>query len=201
MAGLVSNDLRAVAFGCVSLGLCAQLSGATGQPATSQSPQAHAAPINACALLSSAEVSAVVGLAVDGGVRRDEGFQTNGSYSSACLWTVHRKDAKPADPSAPLGGKSFVILNAIRWPAGSDLARKYLEDFREASANGIIPGKPVARSFGDEALWWGDGLAVRKGDVSFGVSVFLPGAMPAQRGKLEEELAPHILQRLEHDAP
>ena len=198
---MLSKSRNAVAFVCGSLVLCAQPRDAAAQPATSQAAQAHAAPINACALLSSAEVAAVIGFPVDGGVRRDEGFQSNGSYSSACLWTARRKDNKPADPSAPLGGKSFVILNAMRWPAGSGLARKYLEDFREASANGVIPGKPVPRLFGDEALWWGDGLAVRKGDVSFGVSVFLPGAMPAQHGKLEEELAPRILRRLEHGAP
>ena len=142
----------------------------------------------------------MIGFPVDGGTRRDEGFQPNGSYSSACLWTVRRTGNHPADPRAPLGGKSFVILNSIQWPAGSGLARQYLEDFRAAAADGTIPGKPVPRSFGDEALWWGDGLAVRKGDVSFGVSVFLPGAMPAQPGKLEEQLAPHILRHLAQPA-
>jgi hypothetical protein len=106
---------------------------------------------------------------------------------------------RPADAAAPLGGKRFVILNVLRWPRGSDGARTYLEAFREASASGVIESKPIARPFGDEALWWGDGLAVRRGDVSFGVSVFMTrGAADTQphAGEREERLAKIILSRL-----
>lgn len=176
------------AFGTFLLGVQAYGAGAA--------PVAKAAEIDACTLLTAAEISRAIGLPVDAGVRRDAGMQKNGAYSSACLWTIRTQVAAPDNPAKPLNGKSFVILNAMQWPAGSNLARTYLEDFREASANGVIPGKPVPKSFGDEALWWGDGLAVRKRDVSFGVSVFMPG-VDKRPAEMEEKLAPHILRRLD----
>lgn len=157
---------------------------------------AKVAEIDACTLLTAAEISRAIGLPVDAGVRRDAGLQKTGAYSSACLWTIQTQTPAPHNPTKPLNGKSFVILNAMQWPAGSNLARTYLEDFREASANGVIDAKPVPKSFGDEALWWGDGLAVRKRDVSFGVSVFMPG-VSKRPAEMEEKLAPHILRRLD----
>lgn len=79
------------------------------------------------------------------------------------------------------------------------MARTFLESFRAAAADGTIAGKPIARDFGDEALWWGDGLAVRSGGVSFGISVFLPRAEgQLEKGVGEERLAPLVLRRLEH---
>lgn len=152
--------------------------------------------IDACSLLTTAQISRVVGLPVSEGVRRDQGLQQDGSYSSACVWVLRREAARPEDPLAPLGGRSFVILNAMQWPAGSGLARTFLEAFHAAAAKGEIPSKPVPRQFGDEALWWGDGLAVRVRDVSFGVSVFLPDGPPRSAGSFEEKLAPSILQSL-----
>jgi len=181
--------LRALA---AALLLPAAASAADSTPATA-APTA----INACALLTSAEIARVIGTAVDGGQRRDAGLEKNGAYSSACIWTLQRDLTKPADPAATFGGKAFVILNAQRWPAGSGKAGSFLEEFRQAAAHGEIPHAPVQRHFGDEALWWGDGLAVRVGDVSFGVSVFNPAARPKDyAGQLEEQLAPLILGRL-----
>lgn len=153
--------------------------------------------IDACALLLASEISAVVGLPADKGLRRDAGLEANGGYSSSCVWTLSPEKEAPLDPTAPLDGKSFVILNAIQWPHDSGLARTFLEAFRKAAVNGDIPSYPRPRDFGDEALWWGDGLAVRVRDVSFGVSVFIPGLAPRAPGKFEEQLAPHILGRLE----
>ena len=58
----------------------------------------------------------------------------------------------------------------------------------------------MPRDFGDAALWWGDGLALRLGDVSVGISVFVP-SLKAQRaeraGYFEERLAVHVLEALE----
>lgn len=172
--------------------LCGQAIGADARPAA----DAKAVEIDACTLLSAAEISKAIGLPVDKGSRKDAGFQSNGSYSSACVWVIQPDKAMTHDPSAPLGGRSFVILNAMQWPAGSGLARTFLQAFHDAAANGDIPSKPVPRKFGDEALWWGDGLAVRKRDVSFGVSVFIPGPK-SKRALFEEQLAPHILRRLD----
>jgi hypothetical protein len=168
------------------------------QAQVSDNQPVPALQVNACALLLPAEITQVVGLPVGPGMRHDDGLVPNGSYSSSCIWEVHPPTSAPADPDKPLGGKSFVILNAMQWPPGSGLAHTFLESFRAASADGTIPGKPSPRNFGDEALWWGDGLAVCKGDFSFGISVFLPASSSdSPKGATEERLAPLILRRLE----
>lgn len=156
------------------------------------SAQAASPEINACEFLKPAEISRVLGVAVDGGRRQDEGVQKDGSYSSSCIWMIKNQKL---DPSARLGGRRFVILNAMQWPEGRNMAGKFLQAFRDSAAKGVIPNKPTPRKFGDEALWWGDGLAVRKGDVSFGVSVFMPSDK-ARTSALEEKLAPIILRRI-----
>jgi hypothetical protein len=156
-----------------------------------------AVAIDACALLRGAEISQVIGAPVGEPAREDAGLEPDGSYSSSCVWEI--QTVKPAEPNngAPLGGKSFVILHAMQWPRGSGLAHTFLDSFREAAATGDIPGKPVPRKFGDDALWWGDGLAVRQYDVSFGISVFFAGSNANHTGKFEEQLAPHILRRIQ----
>jgi hypothetical protein len=154
------------------------------------------AEVNACALLSPAEVSAATGFPAQTGIRRDAGYASNGAYSSSCVWLLDREQSG-TDRTAPLGGRSFVILNVLRWPEGSGLADSFLQAFHEAAARGEIPGKPTPRDFGDAALWWGDGLAVRKGDVSFGLSVVSPGVEPGHPGEFEGRLIPTILRRLE----
>jgi hypothetical protein len=145
-------------------------------------------PIDACSLLQPSEISAAIGLPVEAGTRRDEGIVPQGAYSSACVWQV-KQDAAP--------GKNLVIVNAMQWPAGSGLADTFLDAFRKAAASGEIPSQPVPRDFGDAALWWGDGLALRVGDVSVGISVFAP-SLKADRaaGYFEERLAVHVLSRL-----
>jgi hypothetical protein len=153
--------------------------------------------IDACELLSSSEIRRIVGRSVSAGARRDSGLESNGSYSSACVWIIEQSTDTFIEPATPLGGRSFAILHAMQWPHGSGQAQTYLEAFREAAVRGELPADPVAREFGDEALWWGDGLAVRKGDVSFGISVFIPTReKAAQPGVIEEQLASFILDRL-----
>lgn len=180
-----------VARACrAALLLCAlSRTAAAAEPAVAQ-------PIDACALLSASDVAQVIGRDVEQGQRHDLGLQEDRSWSSTCVWKVKQPQAAE-DPTAPLGGASFVILNAMRWPAGSGLARSFLDAFRDAAARGEIPSTPVPKRFGDEALWWGDGLAVRRGDVSFGVSVFVPALPGTRRGQPEEQLATRILRQLD----
>jgi hypothetical protein len=151
--------------------------------------------INACELLTAAEITAAIGLPVDQGRRQDEGMSRDGQYSSSCIWMI--EPGKAPDQTAPGRGRRFVILNAMQWPEGKDMAKKFLEAFHESAEKGVIPSKPAARKFGDEALWWGDGLAVRRGDVSFGLSVFMPQRDVARTSAMEEKLAPHVLKRLD----
>jgi hypothetical protein len=162
------------------------------------------APINACALLSDQEVAAAVGAEVSPGQRHDEGevggvgdYASSGTYSSTCLWRFKADIETPSDPNLPMGGKRFAILNAILWPKGSGEAEKFLKSFHDAAEHEVIPGKPIPLTgIGDDALWWGDGVAARSGDTSFGVSVFLQnGDKPTQRA-IEEGLAKKIAPRL-----
>ena len=162
-------------------------------------PAPKNAPINACALLKDAEVEAILGVKVTPGQRQDAGAVENseyggpGTYSSTCFWKV--ASDKTDDPNKPMNGVSFAILNAMQWPKGSNDAKKFLDSFHEAAERGVIDNKPVALKIGDDAIWWGDGVAVRKGDRSFGISVHLTDGRPKERG-MEEELAKKILPRV-----
>jgi hypothetical protein len=160
----------------------------------SAAPAAHA--MDACALLTREEVAAVVKSAVTPGERRDAGKTSEGAYSLTCLWKIVTTEAEPQDQSAPLGGRSFVILNVIISPHGSMSTESYIQSFRDAAADHTIPGHPVPLQLGDEALWWGDGVAVRKGDVSFGISVFLTGRKRSTFRSMDQKLATMILGRL-----
>jgi len=160
--------------------------------------QAAQLEIDACKLLTAAEISSVIGVTVDAGRRQDEGLQPDGQYSSSCIWMIEPNQRR--DPAAKLGGRRFVILNVMQWPEGRGLAGKFLQAFRDSADKGVIASKPTPRKFGDEALWWGDGLAVRKGDVSFGLSVFMPNPNTARTSTMEEKLAPRVLRRLDQRA-
>ena len=84
----------------------------------------------------------------------------------------------------------------MNWPGGPDDARKFLDDFKSAFESQAISSEPVPVQVGaDEALWWGDGVAARKGGVSFGISVASAGDRAARMPKAES-LARLIVQRL-----
>jgi len=148
--------------------------------------------INACALLDAQQIEQVIGQAVDAGTRHDAGIESNGAWSSSCIWKIVPASGEPAAAK-----RGFVILNAMQWPLGSGRAHEFLDSFHEAAAQGVLARPPSPRRFGDDALWWGDGLAVRKGDVSFGLSVHVPRSPSTQPGAAEERLAPLILKKLE----
>jgi hypothetical protein len=170
-------------LGCVAL----------AAPAVAVSAQAEQG-IDACALLQPMEMERVlVGHSVAPGVRNDAGLESNGAYSSTCMWMLRSEGAPAAQQAAR--GRSYVILNVMQWPAGSGKAGSFLESFREAKEAGVLTAPLVPKSFGDEALWWGDGLAVRRRDISFGLSVVVAGG--GVRGVNEERLAPHVLRRID----
>lgn len=159
------------------------------------------ARIDACALLEPAQIASVIGQPVEAGQRRDAGLETNGAWSSSCVWLLTAERDAGLERGAPLGGRSFVILNAMQFPAGSGRAHEFLDSFREAADSGVLPRAPAARKVGDDALWWGDGLAVRRRDTSFGLSVHLPRARPGVAGAFEEKLAPLIVKRIDQSPP
>lgn len=134
----------------------------------------------------------MIGVAVDAGVRDDAGLTRDNAYSSTCLWRISA-DRDKADPNRPLGGASFAILNMMSWPDGA--GAKYLQDFRDAGRNHEIAMMPVPVAIGDEALWWGSGVAVLKGNLTIGMSVHY---LPERRREraMAETLAKTIADRL-----
>jgi hypothetical protein len=151
---------------------------------------------DACTLIAKEEVARVTGGTVEAADRRDDGKTEDGAYSSTCVWKVTGLPALPAKPNAPFGGAAFAMLNTISWPAGSGQAKKYLEDFRDAAKQDLIDMTPVTVQAGDEALWWGDGVAFRRGDVSFGVSVHVGTDKKAEQA-MEEALAKKIVSNFD----
>jgi hypothetical protein len=162
-------------------------------PAAAQSgPEA----IDPCTLLTADEVSAVIGRSVEPGRYTSNGLTRDGAASTTCLWQVALPAGVAPDPSKSLGGRSFAILNVMNWPGGPTDAGKFLDSFRTAFADHEIASEPVAVQVGaDEAIWWGDGVAGRKGGVSFGISVASAGDRAARKPKAES-LARRIVQRL-----
>jgi hypothetical protein len=158
--------------------------------------QAAPAAIDPCALLTTAEVSAAVGQPVEPGRPNSAGLTKDGAFSTTCLWQVALPAGVAPDPTRSLGGRSFAIVNVQNWPGGPSDARKFLEGFHEAFAASEITSQPIPVDVGaDEAIWWGDGVAARKGSVSIGVSVASAGDR-AQRKPKAESLAKLILPRL-----
>lgn len=175
----------------------------SARTSSAQAPVARVGdgPVDACALLTDTEVASTLKLEVLPADRRDDGNLDDrpgyeGSYSSTCVWRV-TSDQDKDSVDLPMAGMRFAILNAITWPKDSGKAANFLQSFHDAAEHDIIPSKPIPlQGIGDDALWWGDGVASRKGDVSFGVSVFLQNGDKATQRTMEEALARKIAGRL-----
>lgn len=166
-------------------------------PTASQTPPSA---IDPCALLTQAEVSAAMGEAVEPGRRGDNGITRDGANSTTCLWAVALPPGVLPDPMKSLGGRSFTILNVMNWPGDASGSRQFVDGFRKAFAEGAIGSEPVKVDIGaDDALWWGDGVAARRGGVSIGISVASPDR--AQRRPRAEGLAKLIVGRLGQPIP
>ncbi len=184
-AGYIATAASSVAIGVLLLSVSAR-----GMSAT-RSPQA----IDACTLLTTSELSTLLGMPVEAGTRHDAGLTPQGAYSSTCIWKVHNARLLAHDPNASLGGADFAILDVFSWPSSSG-AETVLQSFRDAGEKHLIPMRTVDLDIGDDSLWWGDGVAVRAGAVSFGVSVVLNSADRDKRRVWEEFLAKTILARI-----
>jgi hypothetical protein len=167
-------------------------------PAGTHHRVAAAPPIDPCALLTDNQVSDVIEMRVDPGFREDTGRLDSsgyqGSYSATCVWMV-RSDSASRDSVRPWGKASFAVLAVISWPAGSEGPAEFLQSFRDAADSQLIPSSPLPLHIGDEALWWGDGVAARKGNISFGISVHLVQGRSKERA-MEEVLTRAIVSHL-----
>ncbi len=143
--------------------------------------------LNACDMLEAADVERVIGVPVRTAERRDDGMTKDGAYSSTCFWGT---------TEVPEMGGTYAILNAMAWPAGSGGGKHFLEEFYHAADAHVIPSQPEPLSYGDESLYWGDGVAVLVGDISFGISVRHSSPDRSIRRIMEEMLAKKILENL-----
>ena len=164
----------------------------------SAAPQLHAAPaaIDACALLTRGEVTAVIGKRVESVQPFDNGVTNQGAYSTTCIWASPLPPGVEPDPTKRLGGRGFVVVSVMNWPGGPSDAAKFLADFHKAFAEHGIDSKPVKVEIGaDDSLWWGDGVAARKNGISIGVSVAQFGDRAARQPQAEG-LAMLIIKKL-----
>ena len=152
--------------------------------------------IDACALLSRGEVTAVIGKRVESVQPFDNGVTAQGAYSTTCIWASPLPPGVEPDPTKRLGGRGFVVVSVMNWPGGPSDAAKFLDDFHKAFEQHGIDSKPVPVEIGaDDSLWWGDGVAARKNGVSIGVSVAQFGDRAARQPQAEG-LARLIVKKL-----
>jgi hypothetical protein len=174
---------RKIAAGVLLLTVCAAM--VTASPALHAADVAPAA-IDACALLSADQVSAVTGKSVEITQPFDNGITPQGAHSTTCIWAAPLPPGVEPDPTKRLGGRGFVVVSIMNWPGGPNDARKFLDDFHRAFEEHGIESKPVPVQVGaDDALWWGDGVAARKNGISIGVSVAQFGDRAARQPQAE----------------
>lgn len=162
----------------------AVLVGATLLPLAATAQVASVIP--ACPLLTPDELAAVFGQPFAATEQEPSGGGEGEGRMTTCLWT-------PADgePGATL---SLVVWS---WPPGDSGAAGFLETLRILAEE--TPERPPVETLaiGDDALWDGDRVYLRKG----GVSVTVAGSMnaldpiPDARAKLEA-LATIVAERL-----
>jgi hypothetical protein len=152
------------------------------------SATAEVAPaIPACPLLTLDEVTAAFGQAVIAAEQAPMGGGEGEGRMTTCFWT-------------PVGGKPGATLSLVvwSWPPGDGGAAGFLETIRILAEES--PDRPPAETLaiGDDALWDGDRVYVRKGGVSVTLATSLNAldATPDARAKLEA-LAAIVAERLQ----
>jgi hypothetical protein len=127
-----------------------------------------ATPTDACAVLTTAQVSSALGSTVG------EGTWISPEFKETCTWTI------------PTGGAVTFHLQTLQFFQAGQGA---LASGERASASGI----------GDEAYYLGlgstVGLAVRKGNASFKVSVYSSDLTLDKRKAIEKALAQQALAK------
>jgi hypothetical protein len=135
-----------------------------------------AAVIPACPLLTPDEVAATFGIPLRSVEREPSGGGEGEGRMTTCLWT-------PADgkPGATL---SLVVWS---WPPGDGGAAGFLETLRILGEETTDRPPVETLAIGDDALWDGDRVYVRKGGTSVTLATSLNAldATPDAKAKLE----------------
>lgn len=149
-------------------------------------PAGPAAEVAACPLLTADEVESVFGQILVADEREPTGGGLNQGRMTTCIWS-------------PAGGRLGPTLSVIvwSWPAGSPGAAGYLEAFQQIAAEYPDLPQPEPLAIGDAALWDGNGVHVRKGDLTFSLATSMNALDPTSdaRAKLED-LAAIVAGRL-----
>ncbi len=152
-----------------------------------ESTSTRAAEIAACPLITDAEFQKALGTAMgDGKEREPVGGGDNEGRMTGCVWD--------SSPDAP--GGTIATLLVWSWPSGSGGPTNYLESFRQAAKESKDLQTPEPVSLGDEALWDGNTLHARTGDISFSVTVSAKGLDDTQRKTDSQALAENVLSKL-----
>jgi hypothetical protein len=139
-----------------------------------------AASLDACALLTAEDISAVFdrtfnadesGLSAGGGAKQ-------GAMTS-CAWTSPGPEVA-GKPMASLKNTSFINLIAWSWPAGSNGGERYMKSMVDGD-KALDQPVPAPVTLGDAALWGGKTMHVKKGDVTMSLTLTGPGEETAKR--------------------
>ena len=147
---------------------------------------AVAPTVPACPLLAVEEVSATLGIAVEAAEQPPSGGQEGQGRMTTCLWT-------------PSGGRLGATLSLVvwAWPPGDVHAMGTLAAIRGAAADFPDRPPPETVAIGDDAVWDGDRIHVRAGQVTYTLATSLNAldATPDAKAKLEA-LAELVARRL-----
>lgn len=137
---------------------------------------ASAAEIAACPLLTADEVAEAFGQPLVAAEQAPTGGSDGEGRKTACLWT-------------PEGGRLGPTLSVIlwSWPPGGPHALGYMQALVAAGAQFPDLPAPEPLDIGDAALWDGNSLHLRKGDmtVTLGTSLNALDDTPDAGAKLE----------------
>jgi hypothetical protein len=135
---------------------CSEQSSSTTQVASGG--DTGAATIEACTLLTEQDITAATGTALGSGQEQmSAGGGENEGYMTSCNWRT------PDDADA-FGLVSLIVWS---WPPGTNGAANYIDAFRKAAEEYDDVPEPERLPLGDEGLWDGQTVNVRKGDTAF----------------------------------
>lgn len=150
-------------------------------------PSAIAAPpTDACPLLTSAEITAVVGVSVAAGTH------ITPTYLKSCQWEP------PGGATVQLGSVLLALESAASWDSGKAMLQTVTDSPNDNTKKGGITMTP-ASGIGDDAYYSSVGnytkLIVKKGDASF--QIVITSSAPIEKKRdMEKALASKVLSKL-----
>lgn len=146
---------------------------------------APAPPTDACPLLTQAEVSAVVGVAVGAGKH------ITPTYLKSCQW------APPGGATVQFGSVLLALESAASWQSAKAMLQAVANAPNDSKKGGIT--MTPASGIGDDALYSSVGnytkLIVKKGDVAFQIVISSKDPIEKKRD-MEKALASKVLAKL-----